>query len=55
MAIAWCLTRPVMMSVIIGATSMEQLKNNIGAADLHLSDDVLADIAAIHRIHPIPM
>lgn len=55
MAIAWCLTRPALMSVIIGATSMDQLEANIAAAELKLSDDVMAGIAAIHREHPIPM
>jgi aryl-alcohol dehydrogenase-like predicted oxidoreductase len=44
-----------MASVIIGATSMEQLKINIGAARVTLSDDVLAEIEAIHRRFPIPM
>ncbi|MEB2846180.1 aldo/keto reductase [Rhizobiales bacterium RZME27] len=55
MAIAFCLTRPFMASVIIGATSMEQLKADIGAADITLSDDVLADIAKIHRQYPAPI
>ncbi len=55
MAIAWCLTRPSLMSVIIGATSMDQLKSNIAAAKLELSKEVMADIAAIHRLHPMPM
>eukprot|EP00913_Durusdinium_trenchii_P021335 g20048.t1 len=40
MALAFCLARPFMASVIIGATTMEQLKTNIGAADLTLSDEV---------------
>ncbi len=55
MALAYCLTRPFMMSVIIGATSMEQLDNNIAAEELSLSEAVIVDIAAVHRDHPIPM
>ncbi len=55
MALAFCLTRPFMTSVIIGATNMAQLKTDIDAADLELSDEVLADIASIHRRFPIPM
>ncbi|MGG2476054.1 hypothetical protein ACNVD4_11860, partial [Rhizobium sp. BR5] len=31
LAIAFCLTRPFMASVIIGATTMEQLKVDIAA------------------------
>ena len=55
MALAFCLTRPFMMAAIIGATNMEQLKTNIGAADVTLSDEVMADIAKVHRQFPIPM
>lgn len=55
MALAFCLTRPFMASVIIGATTMEQLKINIGAADLKLSDEVLKEIAQIHRLYPMPI
>lgn len=55
MALAFCMTRPFMASVIFGATSMAQLKTNLGAADLVLSEEVLSGIADIHRDHPIPM
>lgn len=47
MAIAFCLTKPFMTSVIIGATSMEQLKLDIAAADVTLSDAVLDGIQQI--------
>jgi aryl-alcohol dehydrogenase-like predicted oxidoreductase len=47
MAIAFCLTKPFMTSVIIGATSMEQLRTNIAAADLQLSQEVLDGIQSI--------
>lgn len=55
MALAFCLTRPFMMSVIVGATSIEQLKTNIAAKDVTLSEDVLADIQAVYRDNPRPM
>ena len=55
MALAFCLTRPFMTAAIIGATTMDQLKTNIGAADLALSDEVMADIGAVHRQFPVPM
>ncbi|MBA89400.1 MAG: aldo/keto reductase [Phyllobacteriaceae bacterium] len=54
MALAWCLQRPFMTSVIIGATSMEQLRTNIGARDVVLGEDVLERIEAIHRRYPVP-
>ena len=55
MALAFCLSRPFMMSTITGATSMEQLKSNIAAKDLVLSEDVMADIQQVYRDHPLPM
>jgi len=55
MALAFCLTRPFMTSIIIGATSMEQLKNSMAAADLTLSDAVMKDIAAVHRQWPMTL
>lgn len=54
MALAWCLTRPFMASVIFGATSVEQLEVAMGAADITLSDEVMAEISAAHRAHPMP-
>jgi aryl-alcohol dehydrogenase-like predicted oxidoreductase len=47
MAIAFCLTKPFMTSVIIGATTMDQLKTNIAAADIELSPEVLHGIQQI--------
>lgn len=47
MAIAFCLTKPFMTSVIIGATSMEQLKIDIAAKDVTLSSEVLEGIQQI--------
>lgn len=55
MALAFCLTRPFMTSVIIGATTMDQLRTDIGAADVTLSEEVLRDIEAIHRRYPRPI
>ena len=54
MALAFVNTRPFLTSNIIGATSMEQLKENIGSIDVKLSDEVLKGIAEIHRTNPDP-
>ena len=54
MALAWCMTRPFMCSVIFGATTMDQLEVALGADDVTLSAEVLADISAAHRAHPMP-
>ncbi|SDP39104.1 Predicted oxidoreductase [Phyllobacterium sp. YR620] len=55
LGIAFALTRPFMTAVIIGATTMEQLKVDIGAADLTLSPEILTEIEAIHRRFPRPL
>ncbi|MBS7537647.1 NADP(H)-dependent aldo-keto reductase [Ancylobacter lacus] len=49
MAIAFCLSRSFMTSVIIGATTMAQLKTDIDAIDLVLSPEVEAKIDAVHQ------
>ena len=38
-ALAWLVKRPAVTSVILGARTPEQLADNLGAADLALSDD----------------
>ncbi|GLS88299.1 NADP-dependent oxidoreductase [Cypionkella aquatica] len=54
MAIAFCMTRPHPCIPIIGATNLEQLELALGAADLVLDAEVLAEIEAAHRAHPMP-
>ena len=54
MALAWCRTRPFMCSAIFGATTMDQLEVALGAVDVVLSDEVLAEIDAAHKAHPMP-
>ena len=41
-ALAWLLARPAVSSVILGARTVQQLQQNLGAADLALSPEVLA-------------
>jgi aryl-alcohol dehydrogenase-like predicted oxidoreductase len=55
MALAFAASRPFMASVIVGATSLDQLRTDIAAADLTLPDEVMAGIAEIHQAHPIPL
>jgi aryl-alcohol dehydrogenase-like predicted oxidoreductase len=54
MAIAFAVSRPFVTSTIIGATTMDQLKTDIAAAELKLSEGVLADIEQIHLDYPNP-
>jgi aryl-alcohol dehydrogenase-like predicted oxidoreductase len=41
-------------STIIGATNMEQLKENIGSADITLSDEILKEIEEVQELIPNP-
>ena len=54
MALAFTLSKPFTTATIIGATSMEQLKTNVGAWDVKLSEAVLNDIQAVYQQYPIP-
>src|SRR5205807_5395826 len=38
-ALAWLLGRPMVSSVILGARTLEQLRENLGAAGLHLTEE----------------
>jgi aryl-alcohol dehydrogenase-like predicted oxidoreductase len=54
MALAFVNSRPFVSANIIGATTMQQLQNNIASIDLTLSNEVLQQIEAIHQRHPNP-
>ena len=54
MALSFVTDRPFMTSNIIGATSIEQLKENIASIELQLSDEVLKEIDAVHTSIPNP-
>ena len=54
LALAFVNSRPFLTSNIIGATSLEQLGENIDAAEVRLGNDVLAAIESIHEAYPYP-
>ncbi|MEL7106746.1 MAG: aldo/keto reductase [Pseudomonadota bacterium] len=54
MSLAWCWSRPFRTIPIFGATTLAQLETALHAADVTLSDEVLAEIDAAHRAHPMP-
>ncbi|MGE5154397.1 MAG: NADP(H)-dependent aldo-keto reductase [Bdellovibrio bacteriovorus] len=54
MALAWVASRPFTTSNIIGATTLDQLESNIASADMRLSEEVIAEIEAIHQRQPNP-
>lgn len=54
MAIAFVAAQPFVTAAIIGATSMDQLATDIGAAEVGLSAEVRAEIDAVHEANPNP-
>jgi aryl-alcohol dehydrogenase-like predicted oxidoreductase len=54
MALAWCNQTDGVTSTIIGATSMDQLREDMAAFELALNETVLKDIASVHGQYPVP-
>ena len=46
--------QPFVTSVIIGATTMEQLKMNIDSVNINLSEDIINKINEVQKIYPNP-
>ncbi|TDY26377.1 aryl-alcohol dehydrogenase-like predicted oxidoreductase [Paraburkholderia sp. BL6665CI2N2] len=53
-ALAFVNSRPFVTSNLIGATSLDQLKENIASVEVKLSPEVLAEIDALHELQPNP-
>ena len=54
MAIKFCEIQPFMTSVIIGATTMDQLKTNIESVNINLTNEVIDEINEIQKIYSNP-
>lgn len=54
LALAYVNSRPFLTSNIIGATTLEQLEEDIASADVQLSDEILEAIDGLHEQHPYP-
>ena len=54
MALAFVNDQPFVTSTLIGATNMEQLKNNIDSINLELPAEVYGKIKQIRRDYPMP-
>ena len=46
--------QPFVTSVIIGATTMEQLKTDVESVNVNLTDEIIKEINEIQKIHPNP-
>lgn len=54
MALAFVRRQPFVASTLLGATTLEQLKTNVESYQLDLSEAVLAEIEAVHRVYTYP-
>jgi aryl-alcohol dehydrogenase-like predicted oxidoreductase len=54
LALAFARTRWFNCSVILGATTLEQLKENLDSAEVTLTKEVLERIEAVHGLYPNP-
>lgn len=54
MALAWQKTRPFHVIPILGATSLEQLKQQLPGLGMSLTDDLINAIDNLHRTWPMP-
>jgi len=54
MALAFVNKQPFVTSSIIGATSVNQLKENCQSIDLELTEEVIKEIQIVHTSNPNP-
>jgi len=54
MSLKFCELQHFTTSVIIGATTMEQLKTNIESVNVNLSEEIIKEINEIQKIYPNP-
>ena len=54
MSLKFCEIQPFVTSVIIGATTMEQLKTNIESVNLELSNEIIKEINEVQTKYPNP-
>ena len=54
MSLKFCELQPFMTSVIIGATTMDQLKTDIESVNINLTNEVINEINEVQKIYPNP-
>ena len=54
MSLKFCEIQPFMTSIIIGATTMEQLKTDIESVNVKLTDEIIKEINEVQKIYPNP-
>jgi len=54
LALAYVISKPFVASALTGQTSLAQLRDNLGALDVTLSEEIQAQVQAIHQRIPNP-
>jgi len=54
MALVWVIRQPFVTTVIIGATTMDQLEADLGSTELVLPEKMIGEIELIHSFQPNP-
>ena len=54
MSIKFCEIQPFVTSVIIGATTMQQLKTNVESVNVKLNNEIIYEINEVQKIYPNP-
>jgi len=54
MSLKFCEMQNFMTSIIIGATTMEQLKTDIESVNVNLSDSIIKEINEVQKLYPNP-
>jgi aryl-alcohol dehydrogenase-like predicted oxidoreductase len=54
MSLKFCEIQPFITSVIIGATTMEQLKTDVESVNVNLTEEIIKEINDIQKIYPNP-
>ena len=54
LSLKFCELQPFITSVIIGATTMEQLKTDIESVNINLSSEIIDEINEVQKIYPNP-
>jgi aryl-alcohol dehydrogenase-like predicted oxidoreductase len=54
LALAYARSRWFVSSTIIGATNLEQLKENLSSVNVNLSEEIIAEINEVHALYPNP-
>ena len=54
MSLKFCEVQNFMTSVIIGATTMDQLKTDVESVNVNLSEDIIKEINEVQKLYPNP-